>query len=511
LGTSITESALTSGGAFTIRGVPPGNFTLLAGLDSIGEGQFNTTSPSGTTSVSVSNANVTGISVAMTDPTVTTPTSGPKLKAIAPTDQGVLISYKPITNASGIEEVTSYTVEWSTSSSFSNPSSATFTANGDSVNVWILNNNKTGISGSFTNGTAYYFRACGNAGGSCSPWTVWGGGSPVSVTAGAPSGSGYFTVTGTVTLPSTITPTGPLYVGFYDQTSGNAYAAAIASPSNSSANAYTVQVPSGTTYYFFGILDQNKNGIVDVGDVSNTDSGGNSTVTSVTGNMTGVNLTLSGANSVATVTTQNIQSTYSGGSTNFYALNLDVREHVKLPVSVTLTSGPNVLNPMDIGHCTGCSHANYQYFINVNNALPTVGDTYSFLVTYSDGTSETITASVTGLVTGFATALSPSGSVPGNTTPTFTWTDPASASSYIYQFYLNDNNGNTIWQIPGTNSNLNGFASTITSIVWGTDPTGDTTNTPSVPSLTTGTTYNWQINVQDSNGNTAQQQVSMTP
>ena len=511
LGTSITESALTSGGAFTIRGVPPGSYNLLAGMDTIGDGQFNLVNPSGNTSVSVTSANVTGVSVTMTDPVVAVPTSGPKLKAVSPTDHGVVISYKPIVNSSGTEAVSSYTVQWSTSSSFSSPSSATFTANGDNANVWILNNTKTGISGSFTNGTAYYFRACGIAAGSCGPWTVWGGGSPVSVTAGAPSGSGYFTVTGTVTLPSTITPTGPLYAGFYDQTTGNVYATVIASPSNSSPNAYTVQVPSGTNYYFFGILDQNKDGLIDVGDVSNTDNGGNSTVTSVTGNMTGVNLTLSGANSVASVTTFNTQSTYSGGSSTFYALNLDVREHVKLPVSVTLTSGPNVLNPIDIGHCTGCSHANYQYFINVNNAKPTVGDTYSFLVTYSDGASETVTASVTGLVTAFATGLSPSGSVPGNTTPTFTWTDPASASSYTYQFYLNDNNGNTIWQIPGNNSSLNGFASTITSIVWGTDPTGDTTNTPSVPSLTTGTNYNWQISVQDSNGNSSQQQVSMTP
>ena len=502
LGTSITESALTSGGAFTIRGVPPGTFTLLAGMDPIGEGQFNTTSPSGSTSVSVSNANVSGVSLAMTDPTVTTPTSGPKLKAVAPTDQGVTISYKPIVNTNGVEEVTSYTVQWSTSSSFSSPSSATFTANGDSVNVWILNNNKTGISGSFTNGTAYYFRACGNAGGSCGPWTVWGGSTPVPVTAGAPSGSSYFTVTGTVTLPSTITPTGPLYVGFYDQTTDNVYATVIASPSNNTPNAYTVQVPSGTTYYFFGILDQNKNGIVDVGDVSNTNNGGNSTVTSVTGNMTGVNLTLSGANSVATVTTYDMQFTGTGGSSTSYALNLNVREHAKLPVSVTLTAGPNVLYPLDIGHCSGCNNVGYDYYINVNSAQPTVGDTYSFLVTYSDGTSETITASVTGVVTAFATGLSPSGNVPGDTTPTFTWTDPANASSYTYQFYLSDNNGNTVWQIPGTNSSSYGFSSSFTSITWGTDPTGSN-NPPSVGSLTSGTTYNWQLSVQDANDNQA--------
>ncbi|MGA8044592.1 MAG: putative Ig domain-containing protein, partial [Terracidiphilus sp.] len=337
-GTSITESALTSGGAFTIRGVPPGSYTLLAGIDTIGEGQFDLVNPSGTTTVSVSNASVTGVSVTMTDSVTTTPTTGPKLKAVSPTDQGVIISYKPIADTSGTEAVSSYAVQWSTSSSFTSPSSATFTANGDSADIWILNNGTAGITGSFTNGTAYYFRACGNAAGSCGPWTVWGGTTPAAVTAGAPSGSGYFTVTGTVTLPSTITPTGPLYVGFYDQNANVVYATEIASPANTSANAYTVQVPSGTSYFFFGILDQNKNGMIDVGDVSNTDTAGNSTATSVTGNMTGMNLTLSGANSTAAVTTYNMQSTSGGGSTSFYDLNLSLREHVKLPVSVTLMS-----------------------------------------------------------------------------------------------------------------------------------------------------------------------------
>ncbi|MDE3062520.1 MAG: putative Ig domain-containing protein, partial [Acidobacteriota bacterium] len=469
LGTSITEATLTSGGAFTIRGVPPSsnNYSLRAAMDPIGSGQYNLVDPSGSTTTTVSNANVTGVSVTMTDPTVTTPTSGPKLNGISPTDQGVLIAFKPIRNTSGVEEVSSYTVQWSTSSSFSSPSSATFTANGDNTNVWILNNTKTGISGSFTNGTAYYFRACGNAGGSCGPWTVWGGGTPAAVTAGAPSGSGYFTVTGTVTLPSNITPTGPLYVGYFDEVTRLGYGTVIASPSNTSANAFTVQVPSGTNYFFFGILDQNKNGIVDAGDVSNVMNAQNAFATSITGNMTGQNLTLSGAGSVATVTTQNIQSTFSGGSSASYALNLSLGQEVKLPVSATLTAGPNVLNPIDLGEsCFGCGNIAFGYYIDVNSAKPTVGDTYSFLVNYSDGTSETVTASVTGLLTGFATALSPTGSVPGNTTPTFTWTYPASASSYVYRFFINDNNG-TIWQVPGNNANLIGFPSTVTSIVWG--------------------------------------------
>ncbi len=509
-GTSITDSTLTSGGAYTIHGVPPGSYTVAAGMDILGQGYPNASDPSGTGSAVVTNANVTGANVTLSDPPVTAPTVGPKLKAIQPTDQGVAISYKPITNTNGLEIATSYTVQWSTSSSFSNPSSKTFVANGDGATVWILNNITAG-SGSFTNGTPYYFRACGTAAGTCSAWTTWGGSSPASVTVGTPSGSGYFTVTGTVTLPSNITPTGPLYVGFFDQSTSTPYATIIASPSNSSPNAYTVQVPSGSSYFFFGIVDQNKNGQIDVGDITNTGGGSSAALTSITGNMTGENLTLSGGNSTPIVNTQSYLFTSSGGNTNYYSLNFHVREGVKLPVSVELTAGPNVMNPLDFAACTSCGHPQFDYYINISNAQPTAGDTYSFLVTYSDGTSETVTASVTALVTSFATGLAPTGSVPGQTTPTFTWTDPASASSYVYQFYLNDNNGNLIWAIPSNNSSSIGFPSTITSITWGTDPTGDSTNTPTVPSLTTGANYSWQMNVQDANGNSSQSQVSFTP
>ena len=109
-----------------------------------------------------------------------------------------------------------------------------------------------------------------------------------------------------------------------------------------------------------------------------------------------------------------------------------------------------------------------------------------------------------------ATNLSPNGTSSTSTTPTFTWTDPTGASSYTYQFFISDNNGNTLWQIPGQNSSSSGFDSSITSITWGTDPT-DASNTPSVGSLTSGTTYSWQIQVQDSAGNQAQTQVNYTP
>src|SRR6185437_13431436 len=122
------------------------------------------------------------------------------------------------------------------------------------TDVWIV----TGLANSQT----YYFRAEGTAGSSTSAWTVYGGGTPTAVTIGAPTAGN--TITGTVTF--TGTATGPLMVGFYGQTTG-VYTAVIQNPV--STQAFTVQVPSGSGYFQFGIIDQNNNGIVDSGDISN--------------------------------------------------------------------------------------------------------------------------------------------------------------------------------------------------------------------------------------------------
>ncbi|MDE3188074.1 MAG: putative Ig domain-containing protein, partial [Acidobacteriota bacterium] len=488
-----TGTTIAAPGSFTIRGVAPGSYTLAAGMDTLGFGAENTNDPSGTASVTVGTANVTGAAVTMADPAAASLSTGPKLKSGSPFSGGAVLNFKPITDSNGVEMATSYTVQWSTSSSFGSVAgSKTFAATGSGgANIWILSG--------LTNGSALYFRAEGTAGSSTSSWSATVG----PITIGAPTSGN--TVSGTVTF--TGTATGPLYVGFYDQNTGSVYADAIASPS--SPQAYTVQVPTGSNYYFFGIIDQNNDGLVDAGDITNTNAGNGSSATSVSGNTT-LNLTLPSAGSTATVTTQHYQLTSTSGTNTGYSLGFDVRAGNKLPVAVTLTSGPNVINPVDIAACTYCGTPQFYYSISVNGDRPTTSDAYAFLVTYSDGTSETLTATVSAVLDAFATNLAPQGTSSTSTTPTFTWTDPSSASSYIYQFYLWDSNGNTIWQIPGNNSKLNGFDSTITSITWGTDPTGGG-STPTVGSLTSGATYNWQISVQDSNGNSAQTQVDYIP
>ena len=514
-GNSQPGTSISGPGPFTIQGVPPGNYTVQAYMDTLGYGAPNANDPSSgssSPSVTVSNFDPSAVTVSMTNAGTVDLSASTQILA-SPADKTAVIAYKAIatqdSNGNKVEEATSYTVRWSTSSSSCTTSAntKTFPATGaGGANIWI-------VSG-LTDGTAYFFCAKGSAPGAAdSPWFT----TSSAVTIDPPTGAN--TVSGTVTFPGTAH--GPLYVGFFDQNSHAVYAAVLGSAATPpvSGATYSVKVPStpaGDSYYFFGILDNNHDGWIDAGDITNTNSGHDSAYSvNLTGSLTGKNLDLTpfGANSSVALTTQHSKGTSPGGSYENYNLNFDVRAGVKLPVAVQLTAGPNVLLPQDIGLCTQCGNTQYNWSINVNSDRPVVAptpDSYTLHVTYSGTpeTSEDVTVTVGAVLDAFATGLAPAGSHPGDTTPTFTWTDPASPSNYTYQFSIYGNNVN--WQVPGNNSNTNGFSSSVTSITWPDDPT-DPTNDCVGCTLTSGQQYNWQIQVQDSNGNSTQQQVSFTP
>jgi hypothetical protein len=125
------------------------------------------------------------------------------------------------------------------------------------------------------------------------------------------------------------------------------------------------------------------------------------------------------------------------------------------------------------------------------------------------GVGATATDPNTGVQTTVAASgLQLSGSA---TTPNFGWSDPNNAGNYTYSFSLSDSNGNVLWQVPSSNSHVSGFDSSITLISWGSDPTGNANNTPTVSSLTSGAVYTWSIQVVDSNGNSSRTQVSFQP
>jgi hypothetical protein len=516
-------TSLAAPGQFTIRGVPPGSYDLNGWMDTQGTGAPNAVNPLRTiTGISVpaqATSDVAGskarpdasgkqvVSIGQTltlvAPGTVTLSSAPAIQGASPFSGGVVIPFSAIENDNGVEMATSYNVQWNSSATFpaTVPSSQqkSFKATGgNGASIWI-------VSG-LTNGQVLYFRAQGVVGATAGPWST-----PVGpVTVNAPTGGN--AVSGTVTIP--VTATGPLYVGFYDQNTNKVYAAVYPSPS--AAQGYTVQVPTGT-FFNFAIVDQNKDGMVDVGDLSNTNGNGNNAAVTVNGALSNQNITLSGANSTAIVDTQNSQQINQYGNGSNYNLEFDVAAGVKLPVAVTLVSAtnPNVITPMDIGQCADCGGSDpYNFQVSVGTTAPMVNDSYSFQVTYGDGTtaSPNLTAAVTGVLATPPSDLLPEGPCTENCNlkPTFTWSDAGLATGDIYSFQLSDSNYNTLWEIPGRHSSSNGFSSSTTSIPWGTDPTGSG-STPSVSSLSNGTEYYWQIQAQDAKGNSAVTQAFYYP
>jgi hypothetical protein len=434
--------------------------------------------------------------------------------------------------------------------------------------MWILNNGLANFgTNTLANGSTYYFRARGvqtlpQTGGSpVISKTAW---SAVSgpVTIGAPASTGSTsTVSGQVTLPTSnatsgaqITLSGPLYVGFYDEGTGKVYADRIVSPS--SPQNYSVNLPNSSTsthlpnYVFFAILDQNNNGLIDAGDISNV-NGVYSQPVAISSTSSFLNsfdydftAGYTAGSSTPVVTTQLTQATDINNITTInYGLNLQVFEGMELPVAAELT-GPfpdasvdasaYLIAPVDFAACTNCDNLQLDYQTSVPgtaSVLPQTFDTASVQVTYSGNTpAETVDvltsgAGATAWNNGASYMVSACGLDAAGTIATgisFNWVDlgsPSSnqcgayssyASDFTYSFTLSDSKGNVVWQIPASNSPESAFDYTITSIAWGSDPTGNTGNTPTVTSLTSGAVYTWAVQVVDSDGNSSITQQSFT-
>ena len=502
LGTSISAP-----GPFTIEGVPPGTYTLSAGIDSLGFGYPNDVDAAGAAAsdVTITDTDATGTSITLADPNQSAlPVAGPVINAITPNAGGAVVNFKAITGSNTvfnqIELADTYAVQFTQDPTFAVINQTLYFKAGGSngTGVLILND------GRLTSGNTYYFRMMAQATVQNvvhnTDWKIYStdGVNPTPVTIGEPAGN---LVSGTVTFGAT--STGPLYVGFYDMKSGAVYATRIASPV--SPQPYSLNVPTGTTYFHFAILDQNNDGMIDPGDVSNIRND-NATPTGISAATSGMDLTLNTPKSKATVTTQHIKSNNEDGTiTETYILSFNVREGNLLPVAVRLISGPHIINPIDLGKCLDCSNISFQYNVGTNSDIPAVGDSYTLHVTYSDNTSEDLTAPVTGVMgaSEFVTSVSPNVTIP-NLQPTFGWSYPANPGNHTYQFGLWSNANGDIWDIPANGSNSNGFSYSdipLGSISWGVDPT-DPNNTPKA--LNSATTYAWGITTFDSNNNSAQ-------
>jgi hypothetical protein len=485
-GTSFSAAPSAGGTAYTIRGLQPTNggcctssYTVTAEIDTLGTGVPNESDPEGSSStVTLPSADAVNINFTVVDRTPPSAPSTPKQISVAPGNGMAVVQYKAIEDSNGEEIPTTYKVYYGTDTNASNGANSPliFKAEGHGNDVLFFK----GLS----NGLTYFKFSAANSLGESAATT------PVSVTLGA--GSGASTVSGTVTFPGTAT--GPMYVGVY----GNSgiYVQAINSPA--SPQAYSVSgVPNGT-YSNFAIIDMNKNGQIDVGDISNAGGDANPPGITVSGNTTG-NITLTNPVSLFNVRTY-VNGT--SGQPNSYSLNLRPASGSKLPISATMFSGPNVAVPYDVN--ADQHNSNYSPIFN-NSVSPTVGDTYQFLASFSDGTTQVLTGSVTAVLSSsFAQNLTINSPVAGTSTvPVLNWSAPATIPSilpYTYSVNLYNQNGTPqeFWSFYGS-GNSNGIPSTQTSVLFNVDGSAGPSS-----SLTVGGTYGWSVTVQDNKQNSAQ-------
>jgi hypothetical protein len=484
-GTSIASA----NGAYTIRGLEPagqgtngnGTYSVSVEIDTLGTGIPNASDPSGTSStVTISASNLTGVDVIVTDPTTPTPVTPTQL-SIAPSNNFALVQYQPPMDANGVEIATAYKVYYGTDTNASNGASSpvTYPAQGNHTDVFFLSG--------LTNGTMY-FKLSALVGTTESATTSVVG----PVTIGPTTGAN--TLSGTVTFPGTAT--GPMYVGVYGN--NGVFIETIAHPV--SPQAYSVSGVANGTYQNFAEIDMNNDGEFDPPDIENADNNNLPPIT-ISGNTTG-NITLSGAAALPAVMTQ-YQSNGSGGT---YQINMRIDWGTKRPVAATLFSGPNVPVPFDMGPD---SHQTEQSPTFQGGAVPAVGDAYLFYVVFSDATTQIIPATVSAVLNADSIAqnLSVNPNAPNSATiPLFTWSAPITPpAAYTYSIGVNSQNGPSLnWSYYG-NNNQNGIPSTQTTVVYNVD------GSASSPSLTIGTIYNWNIQVQDQNSNSASIQSTYTP
>ncbi len=468
-GTPAVGTSLAAPGAFTLDGVAwPGSYELFAWRDSTGQQLPNgSVDPIGSASVTVQGTSVTGANVTLTDaPAAVTP-AVPSVDFALGSEDSALVSWSSSRTPAGHEAAISYLVDAVRVSDSAVVASRTLGAG----------NGNFALFGALP-ATDYLFRVrAQNAAGTSA--------NAVSNTVTVGARAGGHSVSGTATFAGAAT--GPLYVYVFNQSAG-AYFVRVPSPT--SPQAFTIpHVPDGT-WEMGAFVDLGNDGIIGPTDPALGGGPGPSARVSVAGaDVTGLSAAFPPGLGWARVTTH----LYDGR----WTLGLDVHSGTKRPAKVRLVSGPNVTVPLDVGismdsRGPGPVRFGAQWQCANGAPAPQLGDPYAFDVTFTDGTTATLTAQIDHLVPAPPTPTAPLGTSL-SAAPQFTWQAPSPAPSgaYRYALRLRDDTGNSVvWEaedLPSSQqSALYNFNGTATQ----------------APALT-GSSYTWELEARDDFGNSA--------
>jgi hypothetical protein len=485
LGVSIPTPGANASASYAIRGVPDGNYEVKAFLDGRGNGTPSKTSatrhsndPFGSAQVSVQGGDAS-VNIMLNAVSPPPPLSPPHLEVIAGSN-GALINWNTPKDSNGYELAYGYNIYWHTDSSVSSTNytgMASAPANNDGM--FIQGELRPGVD--LTNGTQLWYAIYATRGNGAilsASSNVFG---PVTIGPAPSDGVSRFSVSGSVSIDSGITPTGPLYIAVVSESDG-LYVTRIASPSSS--NTVTVTgVPNGT-YRLFAILDQDNNGVIGAGDYKVGDK--SAPGFSVSGaDVTGLTANVPHEEVAASVTTSH---SIDASGLEQYGLAFGVEQASQLPVNAAIAAGPGVAGPVDLAVGTDGGKSGLSYWVG-GVARPMIGTGYTIDLGYASGGSATKIVSVSDVLDSFPQPTAPVGAVPFTSQPTFTWTAPLlPPAGFSYRLQVG---GNNLWW--GTDS----LSAGQTSAVFNFD------NRASQSSLADTTTYTWQIAVQDRNGNQA--------
>lgn len=463
----VAGTSLAAKGPFTIRGFQgSGDVTVSAFMDTTNTGTYHPTiDPVGSVDVTVSGSNVTGLTVELKNPSAGLP-GDTSLTSVIPTDYGALFMYSRALDWFGTEESADrYRVYWS---NLPNPGPS----NQLGSKTILATAQQMGLISGVVNGQALYFSVAAVNNG----WegSTSAGVGPVTIG----TGTGGLTLTGQVSFTGVV-PTGPLYV-LAQGPNGKALAkfAVPASPQS-----YSLSGLAAGTYSLYAFFDAYGDGELTVID-PNTFA--KKTQVQVTTSMSAPLLTIPNTDSWGKVTTRHDAEV----NTHKYEIAFGVYPNLKRPVTVALASGPKVAAPIDLA-LDWASNAVHVGPVALGSTAPLAGDTYTFNVTYSDGSTGTLTAQVTAVLAA-PTLVSPVGT--GSTTPNFTWSAPnPQPPEYIQYFRLY----NLLGGIAGHRDNVPSYQ---TSLLY--------SEINSTSQTLTTFLYSWAIYIYDPVGNSSSRRES---
>ncbi|HEY6009668.1 MAG TPA: IPT/TIG domain-containing protein, partial [Geobacteraceae bacterium] len=295
-----------------------------------------------------------------------------------------------------------------------------------------------------------------------------------------------FTVSGTVRFSGVVpTASTPLFVSLanVDSPSQLPYLAIINSPGNPASFSLAGVAPG--TYAIRAVLDHNGGSgdrILWRGDLFADEWRVGKVVVDGSGNVVVPEITLAAHNAFVNL---GVSHALNGGDD--YALNLYVRDGLKLPVSVTLENGSGSQLPeakVTSGRSQG---GEFGYSSPAFSTRPTPGETYAATVAYDDGSQEPLTLKISTVLDDFPapTFMAPSVSPSDPAGAVLAWQTPILLPAYPYSY--------TTWLSPG-------------------DPGGGKERLPATSLFrllslgappAPGTTYTWAVSLSDAFGNTA--------